>query len=91
MAAEEGFIFPLLFDETQEVARAFGAKATPDVYLFDSSHKLVYRGQFDGTRPQGEREATGADVRAALDAVLAGEPVSADQKPAVGCSIKWKK
>lgn len=91
MAEEEGFTFPFLFDESQSTARAYTAVATPDVFIFDSGQKLVYRGQFDDTRPNGDKEATGADVRAALDALLAGQPVSADQKPAIGCSIKWKK
>ena len=89
MAAEEGFIFPFLYDESQSVARAYTAMATPDVFIFDGAQKLVYRGQFDDTRPKG-KEATGADVRTALDAVLAGKPVPALQKPAIGCSIKWK-
>jgi peroxiredoxin len=91
MAAEEGFTFPFLFDETQQTARAYTAVATPDMFIFDGAQKLVYRGQFDDTRPNGGKEATGADVRAALDAILAGKPVPADQKPAIGCSIKWKK
>lgn len=91
MAAEEGFKFPFLFDETQDVARAYTAVATPDVFLFDKDRKLVYRGRFDGTRPNSGAVSDGADVRAALEAILAGQPVSRDQKPAVGCSIKWKK
>ena len=91
MAKEEGFVFPFLFDETQKTAKAYTAVATPDVFIFDKDQKLVYRGQFDDTRPGGEKTATGQDVRAALDALLAGEPVSAVQKPAVGCSIKWKR
>lgn len=91
MAAEEGFTFPFLYDESQAVAKAYTAKATPDTFIFDGAQKLVYRGQFDDTRPKGDKEATGADVRAVLDAVLAGQPVPADQKPAIGCSIKWKK
>jgi peroxiredoxin len=91
MAKQEGFAFPFLFDETQETAKAYTAVATPDVFIFDKDQKLVYRGQFDDTRPGGEKAATGKDVRAALDALLAGEPVSAAQKPAVGCSIKWKR
>ncbi len=88
MAGEEGFVFPLLFDKTQSVARAFGAKATPDVYIFDKDQKLVYHGQFDDTRPNSGAEATGADARSAIDALLAGKPVAKDQKPAIGCSIK---
>ena len=90
MAVEEGFVFPFLFDETQATAKAYTAVATPDIFIFDSDRKLVYRGQFDGTRPGGGKNATGADVRAALDALLAGQTVSKDQKPAIGCSIKWK-
>lgn len=83
------FTFPYLYDETQETAKAYGAVCTPDLFLFDSKKKLVYRGQFDDTRP-GRGAATGADLRAAADAVLAGRKPSADQKPSVGCSIKWK-
>ena len=90
MASEEGFVFPFLYDESQDVARAYTAKATPDVFVFDGQQKLAYRGQFDDTRPNDGKEATGADVRAALDALLSGRPVSAAQKPAIGCSIKWK-
>jgi len=90
MAKEEDFNFPLLFDETQATAHAYTAVATPDVFIFDGARKLVYRGQFDDTRPGGDEPATGKDVRAALDDLLAGRPVQAKQKPAVGCSIKWK-
>ena len=90
MASEEGFTFPLLFDSTQEVAKAFGAQATPEIFIFDKEQKLVYHGQFDDTRPNSDKEATGADVRAVLEALLSGQPVSARQKPAQGCSIKWK-
>lgn len=91
MAAEEGFTFPFLFDETQDTARNYTASATPDIFIFDSRLVLVYRGQFDDTRPGGGDAATGADVRAVLDALLNGQPVPAKQKRAVGCSIKWKK
>ena len=90
MAKEEGFTFPFLFDETQKVAKAYTAAATPDTFIFDRDRKLVYRGQFDDTRPGGAEQATGRDVRAAIDALLSGQPVSSEQKPAVGCSIKWK-
>jgi peroxiredoxin len=83
------FTFPYLYDETQETARAYGAVCTPDFFLFDKSKKLVYRGQFDDTRP-GRGTPTGADLRAAADALLSGRAPSADQKPSVGCSIKWK-
>jgi peroxiredoxin len=85
-----GYTFPYLYDETQEVARAYQAVCTPDFFLFDSDHRLVYRGQFDDTRPNSGRAATGTDLRSALDAVLAGQPANANQKPSVGCGIKWK-
>ncbi len=89
-AREVGFEFPYLFDETQEVARAYKAACTPDFFLFGPDHRLVYRGQFDGSRPRSDAPVTAADLTAALDAVLAGEPVPADQKPSMGCSIKWR-
>lgn len=85
-----GYTFPYLYDETQEVARAYGAACTPDFFLFDKERKLVYRGQMDDSRPGNGKAVTGADLRAAMDAVLAGRPVPADQKPSVGCNIKWK-
>ena len=88
-AKAHGFKFPYLYDEPQDAARAYGAVCTPDFFLFDASRKLVYRGQFDGTRP-GSGAPTGADLRAAADAVLAGRKPSENQKPSVGCSIKWK-
>ena len=91
MAIEEKFSFPLLFDETQEVAKAYTALCTPDPFLFDESRRLVYRGQLDDSRPGSGRSVTGKDLREAIDAVLTGRPVSGDQKPAVGCSIKWKR
>jgi peroxiredoxin len=87
---QHGFTFPYLFDEPQNVARAYEAVCTPDLYLFDASRKLVYRGQFDDTRPKSGGAPTGADLRAAAEAVLAGQTPNADQKPSVGCSIKWK-
>ncbi len=90
MAQQEGFVFPFLYDESQEVAKAYTAKATPDVFIFDKDQKLVYRGQFDNSRPNSGNEADGKDVRAVLDALIEGKPVPAEQKPAVGCSIKWK-
>ena len=90
MAKEESFKFPFLFDKTQNTAKAYSAKATPDVFIFDKDQKLVYRGQFDDTRPNGGKEADGSDVRAVLDALISGSPVPSEQKPAVGCSIKWK-
>jgi peroxiredoxin len=83
------FTFPYLYDETQETAKAYGAVCTPDLFLFDKNKQLVYRGQFDDTRP-GRGTPTGADIRAAADAVLAGRKPSAEQKPSVGCSIKWR-
>jgi peroxiredoxin len=85
-----GYAFPYLYDESQEVAKAYRAACTPDFYLFDSEQRLVYRGQFDDSRPSNGVPATGRDLRAALDAVLAGKPVSATQKPSLGCNIKWK-
>ena len=91
MAEEEGFVFPVLFDETQSVAKAYGAYATPEFFLFDKDRKLGYHGQFDDSRPNSGNESTGKDVRDVVDNVLAGEPVSAEQKRAVGCGIKWRK
>lgn len=87
---EQGFTFPYLLDRTQDVAKAYKAACTPDLFLFDGDKKLVYRGQFDGSRPGNDIPVTGADLRAALDAVIAGEAVSADQTPSIGCNIKWK-
>lgn len=89
-AADLGFTFPYLYDETQEVARAFRAACTPDLFLFDAAGALVYRGQFDGSRPGNQIPVTGADIRAAADAVLAGRPVPPDQRASIGCNIKWK-
>lgn len=85
-----GFPFPYLYDETQSVAKAYDAVCTPDIFLFDKNQKLVYRGQFDASRPESGIPVTGADLRAAVDAVLAGKPVPSDQKPSIGCNIKWK-
>ena len=84
-----GYTFPYLYDETQEVARAYRAACTPDFYVFDADQKLAYRGQLDDSRPQSDIPVTGADLRAALDAILAGAPVSLQQKPSLGCNIKW--
>ena len=89
-AQEAGYTFPYLFDETQDVAKAFRAACTPDLFLFDARGTLVYRGQFDDSRPRSVVPVTGADVRAAAAAVLAGQPVSGEQKPSIGCNIKWK-
>jgi len=85
-----GYTFPYVYDESQEVARAYGALCTPDFFLFDRDQRLAYRGQFDGSRPKNNVPVTGADLRAAFDAVLEGRPVPGDHKPSVGCSIKWK-
>ncbi|MBN2133818.1 MAG: thioredoxin family protein [Sedimentisphaerales bacterium] len=90
LAAETGFPFPYLYDATQEVARSYRAACTPDFFLFDKDRRLVYRGQMDDSRPGNDAPITGADLRAALDAVLAGRPVDAEQKPSMGCNIKWK-
>jgi hypothetical protein len=90
LAVDEGWKFPFLFDATQDVARAFGAECTPDLYLFDASGKLAYRGQFDDSRPSNGKPLTGRDLRAAIEAVVAGRAPSDDQKPSIGCSIKWK-
>jgi thiol-disulfide isomerase/thioredoxin len=89
-AARRGYGFPYLYDESQEVAKAFRAACTPEFYLFDREARLAYRGQLDGSRPGNRVPVTGADLRAAADAVLAGRPAAADQKPSVGCSVKWK-
>ena len=85
-----GFKFPYLYDESQQVARAYKAACTPDLYLFDKDFKLVYRGQFDSSRPSNGIPVTGDDLRAAMDAVLRGEKPGADQHASVGCNIKWK-
>ncbi len=89
-ARAAGYTFPYLYDESQAVARAYRAACTPDFFLFDQARKLVYRGQFDDSRPGNGRPVTGQDLRAALDAVLAGNPVSRQQQPSMGCNIKWK-
>jgi peroxiredoxin len=91
-AAAAGYTFPYLFDESQDVAKAFRAACTPDLYLFDRNRTLVYRGRFDESRPRTNPSmpVTGRDIRAAVDAVLSGQPVSPDQKGSVGCNIKWK-
>jgi peroxiredoxin len=89
-AQKLGFRFPYLYDESQQVARAYRAACTPDFFLFDADLKLVYRGQLDGSRPGNGVGVTGDDLRAAIDAVLAGKSVSGDQRPSIGCNIKWK-
>lgn len=90
VALQHGYPFPYLYDEDQSVAKAYQAACTPDFYVFDGQMKLVYRGQLDGSRPRNDVPPTGEDVRAALEAILAGEVVSAEQRPSLGCNIKWK-
>jgi len=90
VAKDAGFTFPYLYDETQEVAKAYRAACTPDFFLFDKERRLVYRGQMDDSRPGNGLQITGADLRAALDAVLGGGQVSEEQRPSIGCNIKWK-
>ena len=85
-----GYIFPYLYDETQEVAKAYRAACTPDLYIFDGEQRLAYRGQFDDSRPGNGIAVTGKDVRAALDTLLAGKPLPPNQKASIGCNIKWK-
>jgi len=89
-ARETGFAFPYLYDESQAVAKAYRAACTPDFFLFDAGLHLAYRGQLDGARPKNDVPVTGADLRAALDAVLAGRAPAAQQAPSIGCNIKWK-
>ena len=90
LAAQRGLAFPYLYDESQNTARAYDAACTPDFYIFDAQCKLAYRGQLDDSRPGNGIPVSGADVRAALDALLAGKPVSRRQKPSIGCNIKWR-
>lgn len=89
-AIDEGYTFPYLYDETQEVAKAYDAACTPDFYIFDNDLKLAYRGQLDGSRPENGIPVTGKDIRDALDAICEGKNVSENQKPSIGCGIKWK-
>ena len=89
-ARAAGYTFPYLFDETQAVAKEYRAACTPDFFVFDKDRRLVYRGQMDDSRPSSGRPVTGKDLRAALDAVLAGHPIPADQRPSMGCNIKWR-
>jgi len=89
-AAMLGYPFPYLYDETQEVAKAYNAACTPDFYIYDKNLKLVYRGQLDDSRPKNEIPVTGKDIRNALDNILAGKEVDHNQKPSIGCNIKWK-
>ncbi|MDR3634719.1 MAG: thioredoxin family protein [Isosphaeraceae bacterium] len=88
--ASAGYVFPYLYDESQQVAQAYHAACTPDFFVFDGARALVYRGQMDDSRPGNNLPVTGKDLRVALDAVLAGRPVSNSQKPSIGCNIKWK-
>ena len=90
LALEAGFSFAYLYDEDQEIAKAYRAACTPDFFVFDQDRKLVYRGQLDDSRPGTDKPVTGRDVRMALEAVLSEKTVSPDQKPSAGCSIKWK-
>lgn len=90
MARELGFTFPFCFDETQETAKAYQATCTPDFFLFDRNRQLIYRGQLDDSRPGNGKPVTGEDLRKALESALANQPVPKDQKPSVGCNIKWK-
>ncbi len=90
VAQQFGYPFPYLYDESQDIARADGTACTPDFYIFDKDLKCIYRGQFDDSRPSNNIPVTGKDIRAALDAVVAGKPINEDQKPSIGCSIKWK-
>ena len=90
MAAQLGFKFPYLYDESQGTAKAYSAACTPDFFLFDQSRKLVYRGQLDDSRPDNGKPVTGKDLRTAMDAVLADQPVNPDQRASIGCNIKWK-
>ena len=91
MAERLGFTFPFCFDEAQDVAMAYGAACTPDFYLFDRERRLAYHGQLDDSRPSSNNPVTGRDLRAAIDAALAGKPVDSNQKASIGCSIKWKR
>jgi peroxiredoxin len=91
MAAEWGLNYAVCFDESQSVAKAYAAACTPDIFVFDKDRKLAYRGQLDDSRPTNGKPVTGADLRAAMDALLSGRAVSADQKASIGCNIKWRK
>ena len=90
LAQRQGFEFPYLYDESQQVASAYRAACTPDFFLFDSSHRLVYRGQYDGSRPGNNVAVSGSDLRSAVDALLSGGDIPVDQIPSVGCNIKWR-
>jgi hypothetical protein len=90
LMAQKNYPFPYLYDETQEVAKAYNAACTPDFYLFDGEYRLVYRGQMDNSRPGNDQPVDGRDLRAAIEALLNGEPPLEDQHPSIGCNIKWK-
>ena len=90
MVLEQGFLFPLCFDQSQDVARAYQAVCTPEFYLFDEARTLVYRGQLDDSRPKSDVPVSGCELRSALDALLANKPISPEQKPSLGCNIKWR-
>lgn len=90
VAEEQGYIFPYLYDESQDVARHYDAACTPDFFLYDSDLKLVYRGQLDDSRPGNNIPVTGKDLRTAMNALLEGRQISSDQKPSLGCNIKWR-
>jgi peroxiredoxin len=90
MATELGFNFPLCYDESQDVGRAYSAACTPDFFLFDEKRRLAYRGQLDNSRPGNGKPVTGRDLRAAIDALLTGRPVNPNQTPSIGCNIKWR-
>lgn len=89
-AAKQGYKFPYLYDADQSIAMAYNAACTPDIFVFDSAHRLVYRGQLDDSRPKMDKPLTGKDLRDALDCILAGKVVSSEQRPSIGCNIKWK-
>lgn len=91
MAEELGFVFPFCYDETQKVAKAYAASCTPDFFLFGHDRKLIYRGQLDDSRPGNGKPVTGRDLRNAIDAVLSGRPVNPNQRPSMGCNIKWRR
>jgi peroxiredoxin len=90
MAKELSFTYPYLYDESQDVAKRYAAACTPDFFLFDAARSLVYRGQLDDSRPGNGKPVTGQDLRRAMDAAIAGKPVPSEQKPSIGCNIKWK-
>jgi len=90
MAEESGYVFPYLYDETQDIARAFDAACTPDFFLYDADRRLVYRGRFDDATPGNDAPVTGSELRAAADTLLAGLPIESAQNPSIGCNIKWR-